>query len=105
MSDPAARAAALREEIAAHNEAYFVNDAPAIPDADYDALVRELRRLEAEHPELAVEGSPTGAVGAAPSGAFPSVRHRVAMMSLDNAFDDEELGAWADRLARVLGLA
>ena len=104
MSDAARRVAELREEIALHNEAYFVHDEPTIPDADYDALVVELRTLEAEHPELGGEDSPTQGVGAAPSTTFASVRHRVAMMSLDNAFDDDELVAWSERLRRVLGL-
>ncbi len=104
MSDPERRAAELREEIARHNDAYFVDDAPTIPDADYDALVVELRRLESAHPELAVTGSPTQRVGAAPSATFAPVEHRIAMMSLDNAFDDDELRAWSERLCRVLGV-
>ena len=104
MTDAARRAAELREELARHNEAYFVHDEPTIPDADYDALVVELRRLEAEHPALVVAGSPTQRVGAAPSATFSPVEHRIAMMSLDNAFDDEELRAWSERLARVLGI-
>ncbi len=62
-----ARSAELRAEIAHHNERYHVLDAPEITDADYDALVRELRALEAEHPDLVVPDSPTGRVGAAPS--------------------------------------
>jgi DNA ligase (NAD+) len=105
VSDDAARIALLREAIARHNEAYFGDDAPTIPDADYDALVVELRRLEASHPELAAEDSPSARVGAATSTTFSAVRHRIAMMSLDNAFDDEELRAWSGRLARVLSLA
>jgi DNA ligase (NAD+) len=100
----APRIDALREEIAGHNEAYFLHDEPTIPDADYDALVVELRRLEAAHPELAAAGSPTQRVGAAPSATFAPVEHRIAMMSLDNAFDDDELRAWSERLTRVLGL-
>jgi DNA ligase (NAD+) len=104
MTDVARRAAELREEIALHSEAYFVHDEPTIPDADFDALVVELRQLEAEHPELATPASPTSRVGAAPSGTFEPVRHRVAMMSLDNAFGDDELRAWSERLTRVLGL-
>ncbi|HEY8081136.1 MAG TPA: NAD-dependent DNA ligase LigA [Acidimicrobiales bacterium] len=105
MSAVEERLAALREQIARHNEAYFVHDEPLVPDADYDALVLELRRLEAEHPDLVVADSPTQGVGAAPSTAFTSVRHRVAMMSLDNAFDDEALVAWSERLGRVLSLS
>jgi DNA ligase (NAD+) len=105
VTDAAARAEQLREEIARHNVAYFVDDAPAIPDADYDALVVELRRLEAAHPELADPSSPTQRPGGAPSPTFAPARHRVPMMSLDNAFDDDELRAWSERLARTLALA
>ncbi len=75
-------------------------DAPEIADAEYDALVRELRAIEAEHPDLAVPESPTARVGAAPSALFAPVTHHVPMMSLDNAFSSDELRAWADRLAK-----
>ncbi len=99
----AARAAELRTLIEYHNERYYGLDAPEITDADYDALVVELRRIEAEHPELATPDSPTHVVGAAPAtGLFAEVRHRLPMMSLDNAFDESELEAWADRLRRLL---
>ncbi len=94
------RAAELRQQITHANELYHALDAPEIPDAEYDLLVVELRRLEADHPALATPDSPTQAVGAAPSGLFQEVRHRVPMMSLDNAFSDEELRAWAERLRR-----
>jgi DNA ligase (NAD+) len=100
--EPAARAAALREQIAHHNERYHTLDAPEIPDADYDALVVELRRLEEAFPELSSPESPTNKVGAAPSTLFAPVQHAVAMMSLDNAFDDDEVRAWGMRLARAL---
>lgn len=100
--DVAERAAELRNLIAYHNERYFVLDAPEIPDAEFDGLVRELRQIEADHPELATEDSPTQTVGAAPLGLFAEVRHRVPMMSLDNAFDEAELDAWAQRLRRLL---
>ena len=96
----AARAAELRALIVHHNELYHTLDAPEIPDAEYDVLVVELRRLEADHPELATPDSPTNMVGAAPSGLFAEVRHRVPMMSLDNAFDEAELRAWAERMRR-----
>jgi DNA ligase (NAD+) len=99
---PAARAEFLRAEIRHHNERYYVLDAPDIPDADYDALVVELRAIEAEHPELVTADSPTQTVGAAPLGLFTEVRHKVPMMSLDNAFTDDDLAAWAGRLARQL---
>jgi DNA ligase (NAD+) len=100
--DLAARAAALRAEIAEHNRRYHVDDAPVIADAEFDQLVRELRDLEAAHPELADAGSPTAQVGAPPSTTFAPVVHRLPMMSLDNAFSPEELAAWGDRLARRL---
>jgi DNA ligase (NAD+) len=96
----AARASELRALIAHHNERYHTLDAPEIPDAEFDLLVRELRELEAEHPELLTEDSPTQTVGGAPSGLFNEVRHRVPMMSLDNAFSEDDLRAWAERLKR-----
>jgi DNA ligase (NAD+) len=68
------RVAELRGEIAHHNERYHTLDAPEIPDAEYDLLVQELRALEAEHPELLTEDSPTQTVGGAPSGLFTEVR-------------------------------
>lgn len=100
--DPVARAEALRALIAHHNDLYHRQDAPEIADAEYDALVRGLRALEAEHPDLVVPDSPTASVGAAPSTLFAPVAHRVPMMSLDNAFSPEELQAWADRLAKQI---
>ncbi|MCU1358261.1 MAG: ligA [Acidimicrobiales bacterium] len=98
--DVAVRVAALRTEIAAHNIRYHQDDAPTISDADYDDLVRELRALEEQFPELVVEGTPTALVGAAPSATFSPVVHRVPMMSLDNAFSTDELAAWGVRLDR-----
>jgi DNA ligase (NAD+) len=100
--DPAGRADWLREQIRFHDRAYYELDAPVIPDADYDALVRELRALEADHPDLQTPDSPTLAVGGAPSTLFAPVRHRLPMMSLDNAMDEAELRAWGDRTARRL---
>ncbi len=97
-----ARAEELRALILHHNELYHVLDAPEIPDAEYDLLVVELRRLESDFPELASPDSPTQTVGAAPSGLFREVRHRVPMMSLDNAFDEDELRAWGGRLVRAV---
>ena len=95
-----ARAAELRELIRYHNERYHTFDTPEIPDAEYDALFRELQELEAARPELKTEDSPTGATGARGLGLFQEVRHRVPMMSLDNAFEETELRAWAERLRR-----
>ncbi|HWE66275.1 MAG TPA: NAD-dependent DNA ligase LigA [Acidimicrobiales bacterium] len=98
--DAEARVAELRGLITYHNERYHTLDAPEIPDAEFDLLVQELRRLEEAHPELASADSPTQKVGGAPSGLFAEVRHRVPMMSLDNAFAEADLRAWAERLRR-----
>jgi len=92
----------LIELIRRHDQRYHAEDAPEIPDADYDLLKRELLELEATHPELVRPDSPTQMVGADPSTLFEPVEHRVPMMSLDNAFDREELNAWADRVRRRL---
>ena len=99
-AEASARAAELRQLIVHNNELYNVLDAPEIPDSEYDLLVVELRQLEAEYPALATPDSPTHTVGAAPSGLFQEVRHRVPMMSLDNAFSEDELRAWGERLKR-----
>ena len=101
--DPGAVAAFLRAEIAYHDERYHQLDDPVVADAEYDALVRRLRELEAEHPELVTPDSPTQKVGAAPSSLFAPVTHSVRMMSLDNAFSTEELQAWGGRLAKRVG--
>jgi len=94
MVDVAVRAAWLRAELQRHNRLYHELDDPEISDADYDALTRELRAIEADHPELITADSPTQEVGSAPSATFAEVRHREPMMSLDNAFDRVELEAW-----------
>jgi DNA ligase (NAD+) len=98
--DPVARAEELRKLIAYHNERYHQLDDPEISDAEFDDLVRELRVIETDHPDLKVPGSPTETVGAEPSILFAPVVHRVPMMSLDNAFGADELDAWATRLSR-----
>ncbi len=85
------RAAWLRGELEHHNYRYYVLDDPEIPDAEYDRLFAELQVLEARYPDLISADSPTQRVGAAPLAGFSSVRHRVAMMSLDNAMDDGAL--------------
>ena len=100
---PQARAEALRAEIADHDVRYHRDDAPTVPDAVYDELVRELRSLEARFPEFAMADSPTARVGSAPSATFAPVVHQVPMMSLDNAFSPPELVAWGERVARRLG--
>ncbi|MBK5331101.1 MAG: NAD-dependent DNA ligase LigA [Ilumatobacteraceae bacterium] len=101
--DIAARVADLRQQIAYHNERYHTLDSPEIADADFDLLVRELLRLESEHPEFASAESPTTKIGGAPlSATFAPVVHRVPMTSLDNAMDEAELTQWGDRVARGL---
>ncbi|MCE2531561.1 MAG: NAD-dependent DNA ligase LigA [Acidimicrobiia bacterium] len=97
-----ARAAELRRLVRHHAELYHVRDSPEIPDADYDALLAELRALEEQHPELADANSPTSTIGAPPSALFAPVAHDVPMMSLDNAFDLDELRAWDTRAASRL---
>ncbi len=101
-ADPAVRIDELRTQIAHHNERYHTLDDPEISDADYDDLVRELRSIEAEHPDLITPDSPTQQVGGAVVTTFDAVEHDVAMMSLDNAMDAGELRAWADRVAKGL---
>ncbi|HVS76801.1 MAG TPA: NAD-dependent DNA ligase LigA [Steroidobacteraceae bacterium] len=102
--DAAARAAELRAQIGHHNRLYYELDRPEISDADFDALMAELRALEREHPELITPDSPTQRVGGAPSGKFPKVRHSVPMLSLANAFTAEDVVAFIDRVRRFLKL-
>lgn len=101
--DPIERIVALRDVVARANRLYYEQDAPELPDAEYDLLVRELRELEALHPELAAESSPAESVGGPASVAFSPVVHAVPMTSLDNAMDADELSAWGDRVVRGLG--
>jgi DNA ligase (NAD+) len=100
--DPAGRVDWLRGQIGAHDRAYYELDAPSIPDADYDLLVRELSSLEAQHPDLITPDSPTQRVSGAASAQFAPVQHRIRMMSLDNAMDQDELRAWGERTDRRL---
>jgi DNA ligase (NAD+) len=100
--NPAQRADELRAEIEHHNRRYHELDDPEISDAEYDALVVELRTIEEQHPELRTPDSPTQKVGAAPSTQFAPVEHKVPMMSLDNAFTFEELQAWGKRMERFI---
>lgn len=99
---PADRAASLRRELARHSQAYYVLDAPTVTDAEYDALMEALRRLEAEHPELVAPDSPTQRVGGMAADGFAKVRHAVPMLSLDNAFAEEDVRAWLERMLRRL---
>ncbi len=103
LHDVAARIEDLRAQINYHNQRYYVLDAPEISDAEYDALMEELRRLEAENPELITADSPTQRVGAAPVEAFGVVEHHTPMLSLGNVFSEEELMAWYKRTAALAG--
>lgn len=95
----------LRDDIEAHNHAYFVLDAPTVPDAEYDRLKRRLLELEAEYPDLATPDSPSQRVGATPVGELREVAHEVPMLSLDNTFNDEELEAFHRRVSDRLAAA
>jgi len=100
---PKERAARLRSQIEEANYRYHVLDEPSITDAEYDKLLRELEALEAAHPELATADSPTQRVGAAPSREFASVRHAIPMLSLANAFSEEEVNDFVRRIRERLG--
>jgi len=100
-----ARAAALRELIHAHDHRYYVQDAPTVSDAEYDALMRELNALEADYPALRTADSPTQRVGGSASDTFMPVVHRVPMLSLNNAFTDDEVAAFDRRVRDALEVA
>jgi DNA ligase (NAD+) len=103
LTSAAEQAAALRAEIARHDHRYYVLDDPEVPDAEYDRLMRELRALEHAHPELTRPDSPTQRVAGAPSASFAAVQHVVPMLSLDNAFADEEVLDFDRRVRERLG--
>ncbi len=105
--DAAERARALRAEIERHNHAYYVLDAPSVPDAEYDRLFRELQEIEASHPELRMADSPTQRVGGQPLPQFAPVRHAVPMLSIKTETDTGPEGArsFDARVRRALGLA
>lgn len=93
----------LAEQIEEHRFRYYVNDQPVVSDAEFDRLMRELEALEDAHPPLRTPDSPTQKVAGPYRTEFTSVEHREPMLSLDNAFDDEELAAWGERVARDVG--
>jgi DNA ligase (NAD+) len=97
------RVEALRRDIETHNYRYYVLDAPTIPDAEYDEWFRELVELETAYPELASADSPTRRVGGAPLEEFPQVTHRTPMLSLNNAFTDEDVAGFDRRVREALG--
>ncbi|MFB6516894.1 NAD-dependent DNA ligase LigA [Streptomyces sp. NPDC056401] len=92
--------ALIAEQVEEHRFRYYVNDQPVVSDAEFDKLLRSLEALEEQYPELRTPDSPTQKVAGAYETDFASVEHRERMLSLDNAFDDEELAAWAERVAR-----
>ncbi|MCC5810348.1 MAG: NAD-dependent DNA ligase LigA [Ectothiorhodospiraceae bacterium] len=113
MTDPALpatrdqasrRAEALRKDIDHHNYRYYVHDDPAISDAEYDSLMRELQAIEAHWPDLLTRDSPTQRVGAAPASQFSQVRHALPMLSLDNAFEEQDLLDFDRRIRERLAL-
>jgi DNA ligase (NAD+) len=102
-AEPTQRVAELSEQLRYHLYRYHVLDDPIVSDAEYDALMRELRAIEEANPQLVTPDSPTQRVGAPASEKFAKVRHPVPMLSLGNAFDEGDLRAWRERVARVLG--
>jgi DNA ligase (NAD+) len=102
--DPLTRIEQLRREIRHHEERYYVEDAPEISDEAFDTLLHELERLEAEHPDLVTPDSPTQRVAGRPAEGFPTVEHLAPMLSLDNAYNEEELRAFDERVRKGAGL-
>jgi DNA ligase (NAD+) len=102
QAQAASRARQLRQEIDTHNYRYYVLDQPSVPDAEYDRLMRELEAIEAAFPQLASDQSPTRRVGAAPLEGFAEVRHRYPMLSLANAFTEEEVRQFHERVCKGL---
>ncbi|MGV8944229.1 DNA ligase LigA-related protein, partial [Thermomonas sp.] len=98
-----ARISELRHQLNDASHRYHVLDDPDIPDAEYDAMLRELEALEAAHPEYADPNSPTRRIGDAPSGRFEQVAHAVPMLSLSNAFSDEEVADFVARIQKETG--
>ena len=102
--DPLDRINQLREQIRHHENRYYVLNEPEISDEQFDAMLHELERLEAEHPDLVTPDSPTQRVAGSPAAGFPTVEHIEQMLSLDNAYNEEELRAFDERVRRGTGL-
>ncbi len=98
----AEEAAQLRSELHRHNQRYYQQDAPSIPDTEYDQMMRRLQEIESLHPELITEDSPTHSVGTGPASGFSQIEHRMPMLSLDNAFNDQEVAAFIERICSRL---
>src|SRR3954471_6212269 len=101
--DPVQRLEELRTQIRRHEELYYQHNAPEIADAEFDQLLHELERLEAEYPDLVTADSPTQRVAGRPTEGFATVRHLTPMLSLDNAYNEEELRAFDERVRRGAG--
>jgi len=101
--DPLARINQLRHEIRRHEELYYIHSAPEISDEAFDRLLHELERLEAEYPDLVTPDSPTQRVAGRPTESFPTVEHIAPMLSLDNAYNEEELRAFDERVRKTIG--
>ena len=97
-------AESLRRKIEEHNRRYYILDDPSIPDAEYDRLFRRLQEIEAQYPELAVADSPSQRVGASPVSNFAEVTHRTPMLSLNNAFSEDEVRGFDERVCKTLGV-
>src|SRR3954469_1607898 len=105
QSDPTVRLKELREAIRRHEERYYIHNDPEVSDEEFDRLLHELERLEAEHPDLVTGDSPTQRVAGRPIEGFETVEHLVAMLSLDNAYNEEELRAFDERVRKGAGAA
>lgn len=102
MIDLLDRLKRLREQLNYYNYQYYVLDSSSVPDAEYDRLFQELKKLEEDNPELISDDSPTQRVGAKPLAAFKQIEHKVPMLSLDNAFSSEDLGQFHKRISKIL---
>ncbi len=101
---PEERLSWLRTEIRRHEDLYYIHDRPEITDAEFDRLLHELEAIEAQHPDLVTPDSPTQRVAGRPTESFPTVAHLAPMLSLDNAYDEDDLRAFDERLRRAAGL-
>src|SRR4029453_9859098 len=103
MAHPGERLRELREQIRHHEERYYLHNAPEISDEAFDSLLHELERLEAEHPDLVTSDSPTQRVAGRPTEGFATVEHLAPMLSLDNAYNEDELRAFDERVRKAAG--